>query len=150
MIEATLCHILDESKVLLLRKSIGLFGEGKWNAPGGKLKKGESPEEGVIREVFEETGLNIRDLKKHGLLKFYFGQKEEIDWLVYVYSTKKFEGTIKASEEGELKWFHLKDIPYNEMWEDDWYWLPILLDNKNFEGVFYFDAEGNVLIDYKI
>ena len=82
---ATLCTILREDNLLLQRKSAGFFGEGKWNGVGGKLKPGESPNEGVKREVLEETGLLISQLKLHGVLKFYFGKVERPNWIVYVF-----------------------------------------------------------------
>ena len=53
----TVCHIFKNDRLLLQKKSKGLFGSGKWNGVGGKLKLNQTPEEGVRREVFEETGL---------------------------------------------------------------------------------------------
>jgi 8-oxo-dGTP diphosphatase len=150
MIGATLCHIIKDSKIQLLKKSAGRFGEGKWNAPGGKLEDEEDPEAGAIREVYEETGLAVMNLKLFGLLQFYFGQKQEVDWLVYVFSANDFLGKIIASDEGELRWFNLEKIPYTEMWEDDKHWLPLLLNSKQFEGTFFFDSEGKSLLDFKI
>ena len=69
--------------LLLQRKSRGRFGEGKWNAPGGKLENEEDPLEGVIREVFEETGLRVSSLYHHGVLKHYFGQKENQSLFIF-------------------------------------------------------------------
>lgn len=150
MIVATLCHIITDTKILLLKKAAGRFGEGKWNAPGGKLRDEEDPEAGAIREVYEETGLTVMNLKVHGVLKFYFGQKHEVDWTVYVFSTNDFSGEIKSGDEGELKWFDLEKIPYREMWEDDRHWLPLLLNHQNFDGTFFFDSDGKSLLDFKI
>ena len=56
MIQATICEIIKDEKILLQYKAEGKFGEGKWNGPGGKIKPEETPLEGVIREVQEETG----------------------------------------------------------------------------------------------
>ena len=84
-IEATLCQVIDDGCLLLQLKSTGRFGEGKWNGPGGKLNREETPEEGVVREVYEETGLRVSDLKYHGSLHHYFGQEDEPDWLVHIY-----------------------------------------------------------------
>ena len=68
-IQATLCFILHDNKVLLLKKNPGLFGAGKWNAPGGKLQHGETAEHCAKREVYEETGLEVQP-RKIGTLIF--------------------------------------------------------------------------------
>ena len=149
-IDATLCHIIQCKSLLLQKKSKGLFGEGKWNGVGGKLKPNESPEDCVKREVYEETGLRISDLKFHGVLNFYFGNRKEIDWIVHVFSTSVFEGKVKSSNEGDLRWFNFEDIPFDEMWGDDRYWLPLVLKGKSFQGNFYFDVEGKKILDFNL
>ena len=148
--EATICHIIDGDRLLLQKKSAGLFGEGKWNGVGGKLRAGESPHEGAVREVLEETGLLASHLKRHGALNLYFGQKAEIDWVVHVFSTNSFEGVLKPSGEGVLRWFTLDEIPYKEMWQDDELWLPLLLEGRRFSGDFYFNKEGTELLDFDL
>lgn len=151
---ATLCHIIDKSTVfprlLLQRKSAGLFGEGKWNGVGGKLKEGEAPNEGAAREVLEETGLRVSNLKPHGVLNFYFGDRDELDWVVHVFSTSLFKGRLKPSEEGMLRWFSFNEIPYEEMWQDDEHWLSLLLEGRRFNGDFYFNEDGTKLLDFDL
>lgn len=147
---ATVCHILKGERLLLQKKSKGLFGADKWNGVGGKLKQNETPEEGAKREVFEETGLKILNPEFHGILSFYFGDRKEPDWIVYVFSAKALEGKPRPSEEGLLRWFALKEIPYDEMWQDDRHWLPLLLRGNKFEGSFYFDKEGKELLDFNL
>ena len=149
-VEATLCHIIDGDRLLLQRKSAGLFGEGKWNGVGGKLKAGESPMEGAAREALEETGLLVSQLKLHGVLNFYFGQKAKPDWVVHVFSTSTFEGKLKSSEEGILRWFAFDEIPYDEMWQDDEHWLPLLLEGRRFNGDFHFNEDGTKLLDFDL
>ena len=80
-----------------------MFGEGKWNGPGGKLQKDETLEECAIREVYEETGLIVKELVYHGALSHYFGQDKRADWVVHIFSTSNFSGVIKGNEEGELQ-----------------------------------------------
>lgn len=126
-----------------------MFGEGKWNGPGGKLQKDETLQDCVIREVYEETGLIVNDLVYHGALSHFFGQDKEADWVVHIFSTSKFEGVIKANEEGELKWFKFQDVPYDEMWEDDRYWLPSVLRGSRVEGEFFFTLDGKKLIRHR-
>jgi len=136
--------------VLLQKKSKGLFGADRWNGVGGKLKPNETPEECVKREVFEETSLKVLGLRFHGILNFYFGDRKEPLWIVYVFSTRTFEGEPRSGEEGELRWFGFEEIPYDEMWQDDRHWLPLLLEGKSFEGDFYFDRDGRELLDFNL
>jgi len=147
MIEAVLCHILNKDKLLLQKKMKG-FGKGKWNAVGGKLEENETPEQCAIREAREETGLYVIDLSLYGMLKFHNGPKEE--WLVYVFTTEHFSGEIRESEEGILKWFDVNEIPYEEMWKDDKHWLPLLLENKYFDGEFWFDNKMSKILKFNI
>jgi len=143
----TMCYIIRDGKALLIRKKQG-FGSGKLNAPGGKLKEGETPEDCAVREIFEETGLVLNSLKTYGVLNFYFGEKGEPDWVVYVFSSTSFSGEPKASTEGPLEWIELDKLPYSEMWEDDRHWVPLLLQGKTFSGDFYFNEEGDKLLNH--
>jgi len=147
---AIICIILRGDSILLQKKTPGRFGEGKWNGPGGKLRPGETPEECAVREVQEETNLRVRSLRLHGALSHYFGEKEEPDWIVYQFSTTEFEGEPEESDEGELRWFPLAEIPYSEMWQDDEHWLPLLLQGKDFTGEFHFNEEGTELLRFRI
>jgi len=142
---ATLCYVSRRNKILLLLKSKELFGGGKWNAPGGKLAKGESPEMGAVREVFEETGLRVRGLRFHGVLNFYLGRSRRLDQTVFVFSSKEAKGKIRVGVEGRLRWFSRHELPYDLMWEDDRVWLPFLLGGRSFVGSFYFsDGYGRL------
>lgn len=149
-VEATLCNVIDGGRILLQKKSAGKFGEGMWNGAGGKLKPGETPQDGVEREVYEETGLKVFNLKLHGVLKHFFGRGSEPDWIVYIFSTSDFEGELKEGNEGILRWFAFDEIPYENMWQDDEHWLPLLLDGRRFNGEFYFNAEGTELLHHNL
>jgi 8-oxo-dGTP diphosphatase len=147
---ATLCYLRQRKHVLMLRKARGLFGEGKWNAPGGKLRLGENPATGASREMREETGLKVDQLSFGGLLNFYLGDSKELDQTVFVFSSTRFTGRLRRSREGELKWFPINQIPYDDMWEDDRLWLPMLLDGKSFFGDFYFTDNYGKLVSHRI
>ena len=150
MIHATICEIIKDGKILLQYKAAGKFGEGKWNGPGGKLRQGETPEEGVTREVREETGLTILDPLLMGEIDFYFGEKDEPDWRAYIFMVTEFTGELKPNDEGELEWFSVKAIPYSQMWQDDIYWLPPLLHGKKVRGYFVYDANGEKLLKHEL
>lgn len=150
MIIATICEITRDGKLLLQKKAAGKFGEGKWNGPGGKVNEGETPEQGVIREVKEETGLTIRDPVLKGVLDFYFGEKNEPDWTAYIYHVTDFDGDLTPNEEGELKWFRYQDIPYTEMWQDDQHWLQRMLNGESLKGAFWFNEESTELVRHSV
>ncbi len=149
-VEATLCTLIKDGRILLQKKAEGRFGEGKWNSPGGKIGPGETPEGCVVREVYEETGIQVRSSRLHGVLGHYFGEKVEPDWMVYQFSATDFEGEPKEGDEGQLKWFLFEEIPYDQMWQDDEYWLPHLLEGKKFRGRFYFNEDGTELLRHCI
>ncbi|MBI4779409.1 8-oxo-dGTP diphosphatase [Candidatus Falkowbacteria bacterium] len=132
-----LCYIINANGEALLQYKRRGFGAGKWNGPGGKIEPGETIERAAVREVKEETGLSVRNLKKMAELEFIFIDKDEWNQAVYVYLTKDYSGEITASEEGELKWFKLDEIPYDKMWVDDPYWLPDILAGKFMKMRFY-------------
>ena len=150
-VNATLCYIMKNKKVLLLKKTKGLFGGEKWNAPGGKIKENETAEECAVREVREETGLRVDGLEHVGILNFFKnGQKNRPNWIVYVYLTKDFQGKLRESKEGVLKWFDSHRIPFKEMWEDDKFWYKYILEKRKFEGRFYFKGDFEKLIAHEI
>jgi 8-oxo-dGTP diphosphatase len=147
---ATLCYLRRGNKILLQHKAQGLFGEGRWNAPGGKMLVGEVPEKAAVREVFEETGLRVSELYFNGILNFYLGESKELDQTVFVFSSKRFTGKMRGSSEGELRWFSVDAVPYHEMWEDDQLWLPSVLEGKSIVGDFYFTQDYADFISYEM
>jgi 8-oxo-dGTP diphosphatase len=150
VVNTVLCEIVKNGRILLQKKAEGKFGAGKWNGVGGKIKPDETSDECVVREVFEETGLKISNQREIGLLNFYFGDRYQVDIVAHVFLVGSFSGIIKASEEGELHWFRIDEVPYGEMWQDDTHWFPLMLSGKRFEGRFYFDEEGKKLIDFDL
>jgi 8-oxo-dGTP diphosphatase len=153
-IHAVICYVFRESdrKYLLIHKVRGKFGGGFWNGPGGKIEPSESPEEAVKREVFEETGLEVSELKNVGLLEFYFGSgKKEPDWTAVVFRTTSFKGKLRSrTEEGTLRWIEEDQLPLERMWEDDRYWIPLLLKGIRFKGTFEFTADAKKITSYKL
>jgi 8-oxo-dGTP diphosphatase len=147
MREATLCHPLCEDEMLFIRKQRGP-GAGNLVAPGGKLEDGESPRECAVRETREEVGLAVRALEKRGELRFVFG--DEPFMFVHVFLTQSFEGEPRESDEAVPRWIDTDDLPYEEMWDDDRYWLPLLLDGERFRGEFYFDSDGEEVLKYEL
>ncbi len=117
---------------------------GRWNGFGGKLQEGESLEDAAKREVFEEVGMEIKSLEKVGVIDFSWNHKPDI-LEVHIFEAKEFNGEPQESEEMKPEWFSLDKIPYEKMWSDDKYWLPLFLAGKKFRGEFLFDEKDQVL-----
>lgn len=136
-------HVVD---IMLAMKKIG-FGVGRYNGVGGKAKDGESIEEATVRETKEEidVDVNIADLKKAGEIEFRFEGKEEWNQLVHVYTTDIWSGDPTESEEMKPYWYPVEDMPYQEMWEDDKYWLPKVLNGEHVKGYCLFDSNQKII-----
>lgn len=136
----TLCCVYNDTHILLGERKYGKLA-GIWNGFGGKVEEGETIEEAAVRELQEECGISPLDMSKRGVILFKFTQENPFegnpDMEVHIYSVTKFEGEPVETEEMKPAWFSHGEIPYDSMWPDDIHWLPLLLEGKNFEGVFH-------------
>ena len=155
MTQATLCLLVKdnqkEKELLLAMKKRG-FGAGKWNGVGGKLdlEKGDADIiETAIRETEEEIGVKVEDLEKVAVLSFHFPYKKEWDQDVHVFLVRNWKGEPRESEEMLPKWFKVSEIPFNEMWDDDKFWLPKVLEGKRLKAKFTF-GPGEKIIKHNI
>ena len=140
---ATLVFVVKDGSVLLIRKKRGL-GAGKINAPGGRLEEGETPLEAAIRETREEVCITPRDLSYAGVNLFQFVDGYSIH--VHVFKARDFEGDPKETDEATPLWAPVDAIPYEEMWEDDRLWIPLVLEGVPFSGRYVFD--GDRMLDH--
>lgn len=129
----TLCYIEKDGCYLMLhrtKKSLDV-NKGKWIGVGGKFKENETPEECLLREVKEETGLALLSYRYRGILTF-FAEGWEPEY-IFLYTATEFEGTLLECAEGDLKWV-AKDALFDlSLWEGDRIFLRLLLEDK---GVF--------------
>ena len=143
----TLCIIHQKDRVLLGMKKRG-FGEGRWNGFGGKVQEGENIEEAMKRELKEEAGISPHSLVKKALFEFHF--KNNPEYLeVHVFYISSFEGEPQETEEMKPQWFLQDEIPFDQMWADDKYWLPLFLEGKTLLGQFSF-GDDDVLLDHTL
>ena len=145
MLETTLCLLKKDNRILLAMKKRG-FGEGKYNGVGGKIENGETPEEAMIRETKEEILVTPTKYEKVGIIEFdefYKGQKEKVMFHLYVAS--EWQGEPTESDEMKPEWFDIQSIPYDKMFPDDKYWLPLILEGRKIKAYFDFDEEWNLL-----
>ncbi|MBU4284950.1 8-oxo-dGTP diphosphatase [Patescibacteria group bacterium] len=154
MRQVSLCLLIKENKgsiteILLAMKKRG-FGQGRWNGVGGKtdIEKGETVFDSAIREAEEEIGVKIKNPEKAAIIDFYFPeQPKEKNWdqQVHLFLVKEWEGEPIESEEMLPKWFEIGKIPFDEMWDDDRYWLPHILEGKKLKAKFSFDKEDRTI-----
>lgn len=143
----TLGFIIDKDNILLGMKKRG-FGQWRWNGFGGKVEQNESLEEAAKREFLEESGVEVISLKEIGKIDFVFledGKEME----VHVFLVTEYRGLPEETEEMLPRWFDKKSIPYSDMWVDDEYWFPLMLEGKVFDGRFIFENEKKIS-DYEL
>lgn len=138
----TICCVHNGSQILLgeIKKEGPL--KGKFNGFGGKVEEGESIEDAAKRELMEECCIVPLDMKKNGVVHFIFDEngnpfngKPEVE--LHIYSITKFEGKPTETNEMIPRWFDHGAIPFEKMWPDDQYWLPLVFEGKCFVGTFY-------------
>lgn len=145
-IVGTLAFIVDGGKTLMVHRTFKGDDEnhGKWNGIGGKVEIGESVEEGMRREIKEETGLEVKSMKLRGTVVWRdFGPKKE-DWLAFVFLVDRFSGTpFEASDEGRLSWVPIEEIPSLPMWKGDALFMPLVFDGdeRPFHGFMRYDGD---------
>lgn len=105
------------------------MNEGKWLGIGGHIIDGESPDEALIREVKEETGLDLLIFNKRGIIEFVNDDYKEI---MHLYVASKFKGTLTPCDEGELKWIDKDKILCLNIWQGDRLFLNKLVSSNDF------------------
>ena len=143
--DCTLVFVIRNGRILLIHKKRGL-GAGKINGPGGRREPGESFDDCAVREVREELGVTPRDVVKVGEHRFQF--VDGYSTFVYVYRASGLDGEPVETDEAAPLWVEVDRIPFDEMWEDDRYWLPLVVAGRRFAGQWIFD--GNRMLDYRL
>ena len=128
----TLCYIEKENNYLMLhrtsKKKDG--NKDKWIGVGGHFEKGESPEECLLREVKEETGLELTSYQFRGIVTFI--SNEWPDEYMCLYTADRYTGDIGNCDEGELVWVEKEKIMDLNIWEGDKIFLKLLMENQPF------------------
>ncbi len=145
MRKTSLCYIFMEDKVLLLyrNKKENDANEGKWIGVGGKAEAGETPEECMKREVFEETGLTVKKYHFHGIIRFISEMWDDEE--MYLFSASEYEGEITGPcDEGKLEWIERGKVFELPMWEGDKYFLKPLLDGQeSINTILRYEGKGS-------
>lgn len=128
-----MCMVYDDKGNILVQNRVSKDWPGI-TFPGGHIEKGESFVKSVIREVYEETGLEIENPLLCGVKQFQLN--EEVRYVVLFFKTNKFKGEIKSSSEGEIFWIKKEDlknyklsVDFDKMYE--------IFENENLTEFFY-------------
>ena len=143
---STLCYIEKGNKYLMLHR-ISKKKDGnkdKWIGVGGHFEKGESPEDCLLREVKEETGLELTSYQFRGIVTFI--SDEWPDEYMCLYTADKYTGDIGNCDEGELVWVEKGKIMDLNIWEGDKIFLKLLTENQPFFSL-KLEYKGDKLIN---
>ena len=132
MINTSLCYITRGEEVLLLHrvKKKNDVNHDKWIGLGGKFEEGESPEECMLREVLEETGLRLTRWRYRGIITFVTDEAEAE--LMHLFTADGFTGELTDCDEGELTWVPKARMDSLPQWEGDRIFLKLLEEGVPF------------------
>lgn len=126
MLETTLCYLKENDRLLMLHrvKKEHDVNEGKWIGIGGKLEEGENPQQCMLREFKEETGLTLTSWQYRGIVNF---QSDDWKERMYLFTADAFEGSLSENcDEGDLCWVESGRIKDLSLWEGDRVFLSLL------------------------
>ena len=147
----TLCYIEQDDCYLMLHRirKKNAANAGKWIGVGGHFEEGESPEECLLREVYEETGLKLTSYRLRGIITFV--SDEWGSEYMHLYTADGFEGDLAAAmdncKEGVLKWVPKKEVFDLPLWEGDKIFLNLLLEKENIFSL-KLEYQGDDLVNW--
>ena len=132
MKNTSLCYIERDGCYLMLHRTKKVNDENhdKWIGVGGKFEEGESPEECMLREVQEETGLTLTAWRYRGIVTFVSDE-----WggeYMHLFTADGYTGQLKSCDEGELEWVEKRRLLSLPIWEGDKIFLRLLDSEQPF------------------
>ena len=141
----TLCYIEKDDSYLMLHRvsKKNDVNKDKWIGVGGKFEDKESPEECLLREVKEETGLTLTSYRLRGIVTFV--SDRWVTEYMFLYTADGFEGEMSACDEGELEWVPKSELSRLNLWEGDKIFLKLLAEDATFFSL-KLSYEGDTLV----
>lgn len=129
----TLCYIEQENQYLMLHrvKKERDVNRDKWIGVGGHFEAGESPEECLLREVKEETGLTLTSWKFCGIVTFVASQWDMVEYMC-LYKADGFTGELIPCNEGNLEWIEKEKVYDLPIWEGDKIFFHLMEEREEF------------------
>lgn len=149
MINTTLCYIQRDDEYLMLHrvKKENDINKDKWIGLGGKFEENESPDECLLREIYEESGLRLTSWQYRGIVTFV-NTKCESEFM-HLFTADGFEGEIGPCDEGELEWIKKSELMRLTLWEGDKIFLRLLDSGEPFFSL-KLNYDGDELISAKL
>ena len=132
MRNTTLCYLERDGQYLMLHrvKKSHDVNHGKWIGVGGKFEFQESPEDCLLREVREETGLTLKSWRYRGIVTFVYND-DEAEYM-HLFTADGWTGTLRDCAEGELRWVPRDEVGKLNLWEGDRIFLSLLTRDEPF------------------
>lgn len=142
----TLCYIERDNAYLMLHrvKKEADINKDKWIGVGGHFEEGESPEECLLREVEEETGLTLTDYRLRGVITFMTDTCPAE--YMFLYTANGFAGAVHTCDEGNLEWVPRDRVESLPIWEGDRIFFRLLKEERKFFSL-KLRYEGDILAE---
>ena len=146
----TLCYIENNDCYLMLHRTKKKkdVNKDKWIGVGGHAEGTETPQECLLREVKEETGLSLTSYKFRGLITF-ISDKYEAE-MMCLFTADGYTGELITCDEGELEWVKKSDVPQLPTWEGDAQFLKLLLEDEKRFFAMKLRYEGERLVEKSV
>lgn len=140
----TLCYLEKDNKYLMLHRTVKKHdvSKDKWIGIGGHFEYGESPEECLLREALEETGLTLTSYQFRGIITFLCDDYEPE--YMCLYTADGFEGEMIECDEGTLEWVPKEEVKNLNLWTGDLIFFKLIEENAPFFSL-KLRYENNVL-----
>lgn len=152
--KAVRCYLIKDNEVVVTKYKKGNKKEEYYDIPGGKIEEGESPKQTAIREMKEETGIEIQNLKYKGIMTIEYPDRL---FIFDTFITKEYEGEPQEFEENTSEWIDIDELLKKEkilsniILLDKFLIKGLIDDNRNFNLHIKVDEQENILgIDYNL
>ena len=152
--KAVRCYLIKDNKVVVTKYKKGNRKEGYYDIPGGKIEEGEIPKQTAIREMKEETGMDIKNLKYKGIMTIEYPDRK---FIFDTFISNEYEGEPQEFEENTSKWIDIKELLQKEKILSnimilDRFFIKALVNNEcSFKMNIQVDEEENILnVKYEI
>lgn len=149
MLNTTLCYIERDNKYLMLHriKKVNDLNHDKWVGIGGKFLENETPDECLLREVKEETGITLTSYRLRGVITF-LSDKWEGEYM-YLYTATGYTGEMIECDEGNLEWVEIDKVCELPIWEGDKLFFEELRRDRGFFTMML-KYEGDRLVEHSV